>query len=450
MGINGLTTTFKKINSKKSFPYNTGNTGIHKTSIQYIAKQHYQYYPDKPLFISVDFMEVSHHFLSRDDKHFLANFCRFMNIMLSNGAIPIFCFDGKPPQAKQSVINARRHKRSEHIKQLSNLEEQRRKLILINNFGYDNDEHDETECDKNECDETECYETECDKNNDGDSSHSEPVNIDYELLDELKELNRKITHAIYRSRSVTLYHCTLIQTILDIIGLEYFYISDIEGGEMICSHLQRLGHVKYCMTNDLDVFPMGATWVIREFNYRSGECQLYDRVTIMKNLGISKSREFIDMCILHGCDFIERPYGLTNDAILHAIKKHGTIDQIQFASMMNTLGEDLDNISLPENYDPTPAREFFSTPILDEVKSWIPPSFAHFQYFMDSKSSIYIKKKAVDALLQCYPELYDYSSTVCPLLHMLDCKSSYLQSDSIKDNDNNNGAFYSPSVKRIM
>lgn len=388
MGIKGLSTTFKK-----SVHHNAHkNPGIYHTDIQTISERHYASNPESPLLVAVDFMEVSHHWLSVDDNQFIYNFCKFMSILFSNGVIPIFCFDGKPPQEKKVVIEARKSKRSDYASYLESLHIIRNNLLMCKN-------NSNTEMDTSD---------KCITQNHDDSSSN---NYDTDL----RKLDREIAKTKCRTRTVTHQHCILIQSLLTNMNLEYIYIPDVEGGEMICAHLQRMGKVKYCMTNDMDVFPMGASWVIREFNFRTGKCHLYNRCTIMNNLGITNSRQFIDMCILHGCDFLDRPSGFTNDDILDSILKFNTIENIIDAL------NDSNNFStkFDDDYDPSIAREFFLTPILDDVKYWKPPYFKWCQQFMILKSSNDVKRNLVSTLAENYSHLGCYNTT-CHILDMLD------------------------------
>lgn len=385
MGIRGLTTTFKTCCNTKA---ENCVAGIHDTSLQEIAQRHYSLYPNEPLRVAVDFMEVSHHWLGSNDEQFVANFCKFMILMFSCDICPVFCFDGKPATDKNMVIESRKAKREVYNEYLETLRAKKQQLILLNNYGLITD-----------------------------STYS--INDSIDTNWELRDLNRKIQRMLMRTRSVTPYHCTLIKTLLDCIGLQSFYFPDLEGGEMICVHLQRLGYVKYCMTNDLDVFPMGATWIIREFNFRTGQCQLYDRHTLMHGLGINSSRQFIDLCILHGCDLIERPIGLTSTRILELINEYGSIECILEEYSQPHTSPLLEDIVFPNDYDPGPSRQFFLTPILNEVRCWEPINLVYWRMLMLFKAENETKKRTIDVLQKSYPELNSYYNVICPLMEML-------------------------------
>lgn len=416
MGIRGLTSTFKSHTKLLSHGMYNSYNGIHNTNLESISIRHYTRYPEAPLLIGVDFMETAHHWLGSNDTQFIVNFAKFMRIMRKNGAFPIFCFDGKPAGEKQQVIVNRKAKRQLYNVKLNELRMRKTHLTLLNGFMED-------------------------------------------ATAAIREIDRKINHAIYRSRTITPYHCILIQTILDKMGLQYFYIPDIEGGEMICAHLQRLCHVKYCITNDLDVFPMGATWVIREFNFRTGDCQLYDQKTIMQNIGITSPRQFIDMCILHGCDFLERPIGLTNEDILYLIKKYKTIENIKkhitdVSIDMDDNSDDnsdddnssLDEIIFPENYDPSFSRSVFLAPILDEVQAWKPPSINYYKLIMHKKNTMDSKSRIINEIYEQYPELNNFEVSYM-LISMLSTQCKYVRisnnSDILTMSDSDDGWFNS-------
>lgn len=372
MGIRGLSTTFKycqnqiQDNNEYSFIENHDIPGIYNTTIDEIAAKHYASMSNSPLLIAVDFMEISHHWLSSNNTQFIVNFTHFMSYFIKNRIFPIFCFDGQPDDSKNIVLDSRREKRLNYKEQLEKLQQQKNELILMNDYN------------------------------------------------QLATINQYINKATIRSKSVNIWHFKVVKTILDSIGMPYFHIPEMEGGEMICAHLQRYGHVKYCMTNDLDVFPMGASWVIRGFNFRTKTCQLYNSQTIMRNIGITSSKEFIDLCILHGCDYIDRPYGLTNNMIVDFIKRFKSIENIK--EYIDALPDT--DITFPENYDPTDAREFFKTPILEEVFNWKPPSIEYWCNFINFCSQQDTVKNTINTFQIEFPNEHNFTVS-CAIVNML-------------------------------
>jgi len=316
MGIKGLSTTLKIINEQSKIP---GIVDTHVTNLVTLCTNHDNNKAN--IRIAIDFMELAYHWVGTDDFEFITNCFKFLKLIINARITPIFCFDGMPPDEKNNVIDIRRQRRLGYSKRATYLSD---KIESISSG-----EH-------------------------------------YVTKDTTINLSKKLKVAIIRSRKITPKYCEMFKYILDNLGMDYIHDPNIEGGELLCAQLQRYGHVSYCMTNDLDVFAMGATIVIRNFNLKTGNCTVYNRLILMQQANLSIP-QFIDMCILHGCDYIDRPKGMRINMILPLIQKYNTIQGV----MLNwdKLYPNYD-ISFPDGYNPTSARRMFSTPIVNSVLYW--------------------------------------------------------------------------------
>ncbi|XP_029309523.1 probable flap endonuclease 1 homolog [Cottoperca gobio] len=98
--------------------------------------------------------------------------------------------------------------------------------------------------------------------------------------------------------------------------------------EALCARLVREGAVDAVASEDMDTLPFGANILIRQLNAkRDSEVVEYSLPKLLENLQISHE-EFVDMCILLGCDYCDKIAGLGPKRALTLIQKHRTIENV--------------------------------------------------------------------------------------------------------------------------
>ncbi|EOB14980.1 Flap endonuclease 1-B [Nosema bombycis CQ1] len=100
--------------------------------------------------------------------------------------------------------------------------------------------------------------------------------------------------------------------------------------EAFCSFLCLKNHVDYVATEDMDALTFGAPLVLR--NFTAGQSKKvpvleYNLSQILKDLNLNMN-EFIDLCILLGCDYCDTLKGVGLKKALGLIKKYRTIEKI--------------------------------------------------------------------------------------------------------------------------
>jgi len=190
----------------------------------------------------------------------------FYKIMnyISLGITLIFIFDGKPPDNKQACIQERKQK-SDKAKELS--------MTAT------------TQEDKNK------YER-------------ASIRLTKEMIQDVKYL-------------------------LDLMGVSYIHP---EGeGEAYASELCRIGYVDYVLSEDMDSLVYGCPKLIRKCVDRSMKRRdivsifHYDR--LINDIQLTDD-QFIEFCILCGCDYCNSPPRIGPVTALKLIKTHGSIDAI--------------------------------------------------------------------------------------------------------------------------
>ncbi|KAM9350243.1 putative flap endonuclease 1 homolog [Symphorus nematophorus] len=98
--------------------------------------------------------------------------------------------------------------------------------------------------------------------------------------------------------------------------------------EALCAWLVREGTVDAVASEDMDTLPFGASILIRQLNAkRDSEVIEYSLPKLLEKLQISRA-EFVDLCILLGCDYCEKIAGLGPKRALTLIQKHRTIEDV--------------------------------------------------------------------------------------------------------------------------
>lgn len=92
--------------------------------------------------------------------------------------------------------------------------------------------------------------------------------------------------------------------------------------EAWCAFLSRCGIVDMVVSDDYDSLVFGADLVVMRMNK---DATLVHLPTILNGLGFSRD-QFIDFCILCGCDFASTIRGVGKVTAFHLIKSHGTIE----------------------------------------------------------------------------------------------------------------------------
>lgn len=192
-------------------------------------------------------------------------------IFLQNGMIPIFVFDGKAPDIKSNTINKRKL-----IKKLAN-----EKLESLN------DSEDE------------------------------------EYIKTFKKTFKLTKENIQEA-----------QILLDLMGIPYI----IAPGEAddVCAWLAARHdnngkrYVKGVCSDDSDMLALGASYLFKDmlkFMSKNKEVKVIDLKKTLVNLNLKMS-QFVDLCVLLGCDYCDNIPGVGSKTAYKLIQKHKTLEKV--------------------------------------------------------------------------------------------------------------------------
>ncbi|XP_066547118.1 probable flap endonuclease 1 homolog [Amia ocellicauda] len=116
------------------------------------------------------------------------------------------------------------------------------------------------------------------------------------------------------------------QRLLQLLGVPF--IQAAGEGEAMCAQLVRCGRVDAVASEDMDTLAFGSSLLIRQLNAKkSNDIVEYSLPKLLDILGLTQE-QFVDLCILLGCDYCEKIHGLGPRKALDLIQEHKTIENV--------------------------------------------------------------------------------------------------------------------------
>jgi len=248
--------------------------------------------------------------------HLMGMFYRTIR-MIENGIKPVFVFDGKPPDMKSGELAKRQGKRDEAQKSLEIAEEA------------------------------------------GDAENAE-------------KFQKRLV-------KVTRQHNDDCKQLLKLMGVPY--LDAPCEAEAQCAALVKAGKVFAVGTEDMDALTFGSHVLLRHLTFseaRKMPIKEFYLDRILKDMDLSQD-EFIDLCILLGCDYCDSIRGIGPKRAVELIKQHKNIETV-----LSHL--DSKKYQIPEFFPYEQARKLFKEPeVLDpeavELK-WSEPNEEELVKFM--------------------------------------------------------------------
>ena len=284
--------------------------------------------------LGIDISIYLYKYLYNNDDH-IEGLTRLVFRLLKNQITPFFVFDGKPPKEKDETIQGRKEKRD-----FMNI---KKKLIEISinddRKNYDNFRDIILENVK--------------VSGDAYVIEDEDIKILFEksnddLRNELDKLTKKIIY-------VTQEHIDMSKKLFDLLGIKYIHI-DCEA-EGLLSMLCKNNIIDGCISEDTDILANGGYLFLRNFNADKNTIDEYCLEGILNSMDLNHT-QFIDMCILCGCDYTSKINGLGPISAFKLITKYKSIEEF----IKNN-----HKYVIPENFDYVTARYLFNNPVSKEI-----------------------------------------------------------------------------------
>lgn len=197
--------------------------------------------------------------------HLMGMFYRTIRL-IDNGIKPVYVFDGKPPDLKSGELLKRAERREEAQKALD-------QATQI-----------------------------------GDTA-------------EMDKMNRRLV-------KVTKEHAEEAKELLKLMGIPY--VDAPCEAEAQCAALVRAGKVFATATEDMDALTFGSTVLVRHMTFseaRKMPIQEFHLDKILEGLELNQ-KQFIDLCILLGCDYCDSIRGIGPKKAIEYIKEHKNLEKI--------------------------------------------------------------------------------------------------------------------------
>lgn len=224
--------------------------------------------------------------------HLMGTFYRTIRLV-EQGIKPVYVFDGKPPDLKGGELAKRAEKREEAQKLLQAAEE---------------------------------------------AGNAEDVD--------------KFTRRLVK---VTTTHAEEAKQLLSLMGIPY--INAPCEAEAQCSAMVKAGKVFATATEDMDALTFGCSVLLRRLTFSEAKkmpIQEFHYDKVLESLELT-SDEFVDLCIMLGCDYTSSIRGIGPKRAMELIKTHRSLEKIL---------ENLDSkkYSVPEDWNYKQARLLFQEP----------------------------------------------------------------------------------------
>uniref|UniRef100_A0A8C5SQC8 Uncharacterized protein n=1 Tax=Laticauda laticaudata TaxID=8630 RepID=A0A8C5SQC8_LATLA len=115
------------------------------------------------------------------------------------------------------------------------------------------------------------------------------------------------------------------ETLLTLLGVPY--IQAPAEAEATCAALVKSGHAWCAATEDMDALPFGAVRLLRHLGVRKSHLEEISLPTVLQKLGMTQE-QFVDLCILLGCDYGHKVRGLGPKKALKLLQLHGSIEEV--------------------------------------------------------------------------------------------------------------------------
>ncbi|XP_014674476.1 PREDICTED: flap endonuclease 1-like [Priapulus caudatus] len=248
--------------------------------------------------------------------HLMGLFYRTIR-MMENGIKPVYVFDGKPPTLKGGELAKRQEKRAEAQKALEKATE------------------------------------------DGDNAN----------IDKFSK----------RTVRVTRVHNEECKQLLDLMGVPY--VNAPCEAEAQCAELVKAGKVYATATEDMDSLTFGSNVVLRHLTFseaRKMPIKEFHLNSVLSGLELEQN-QFIDLCILLGCDYCDSIRGIGPKRAIELVRQHKSIEEI-------LKHIDTNKYVVPENWPYQEARQFFQKPeVTDSAEielKWSDPNEEELVRFM--------------------------------------------------------------------
>ena len=288
------------------------------------------------MIIGIDLSIFLYKYLYRNNDH-IEGLTRLILRLLKNNIYPVFVFDGKPPKEKGEILLERKQKREFLFMKKEILE-------LIKDNKEDNKE-----------DIYKKVESYIKNNNENFKMQNEKLELylseDFNYDEEIDKINKKII-------TIKSHHIDNAKKLFDYFGVSYIH-APCEA-ESLLAVLCKKKIIDCCITEDMDILAFGSYKIYRNFSSKTKETIEVKLSTILKTIDLTYE-QFIEFCILLGCDYCDRIKDITPNDLYQFYYKYKNIPDTIKAIKKN-------NINVPNIDNYNQYIEYFKNPPYKECE----------------------------------------------------------------------------------
>ncbi|KAI4091763.1 MAG: hypothetical protein LQ344_003867 [Seirophora lacunosa] len=161
-----------------------------------------------------------------------------------------------------------------------------------------------------------------------------------------------------RTVKVTREHNNECKKLLELMGIPYI-VAPTEA-EAQCAVLAQAGKVYAAASEDMDTLCFNAPILLRHLTFseqRKEPIQEYHLDSVLKGLGMER-KQFIDLCILLGCDYVDPIPKIGPASALKLIRDYGTLEAV----VEHIKNDTKKRYTIPDDWPFEDARELFLNP----------------------------------------------------------------------------------------
>lgn len=181
-----------------------------------------------------------------------------------------------------------------------------------------------------------------------------------EGLEEAKETGTAEDMEKFSRRTVraTREHNEECQRLLKLMGIPYI-IAPTEA-EAQCAVLARAGKVYAAASEDMDTLCFDSPILLRHLTFSEQRKEPIQEIhvdKVLEGLGMDR-KQFVDLCILLGCDYLDPIKGIGPTTALKLIKEYGTLEKL----VEHIENDPKKKYTIPDDWPYADARELFFNP----------------------------------------------------------------------------------------
>ena len=207
-----------------------------------------------------------------------------------------------------------------------------------------------------------------------------------------------------RSSSISKEQWNQCKELLEIMGVPY--INAPEEADSQCAYLAKLGLVDGVLTEDMDILTFGSTKIIRNLTSHKVPTTEINLDNLLNHLNLNQE-EFIEFCILLGCDYCQGLSEFKPNVIYEYFSKNRSIEQT-LQAMRN------DNMSVPDEILYKDTKKYFLNPQVMPITinnlKMKEPNYDKLLYKLVNNYGLikFLIKQKLEKLKKCYEVLKEY------------------------------------------